>query len=281
MLDKKKSIIAMIISTFGFALMSVFLKLTGDIPVVQKVVIRTYIILITLTIMMRHYGVKFVGVRHYRLLILRAIFGTLGIILNYYAIDHLILSDANILFRLSTFFLLIFSWIFLGEKFSLNQVIAIVIAFIGVLFIIKPQLNIDIIPYLIALVGATFAAGAYTVVRALGNKEEPMVVVFFFASFTSIVLTPIAIMGFQPMDGKQIVFSILAGLSAAIAQVGVTYAYKHAPASEVSIYNYFGVIFSTFFSIFIFGVVPDLYSFIGYAIVLGTAYYMWKLTVSK
>ncbi len=277
MSDKQKSIIAMLISTLGFSLMGVFIKLTGDIPVMQKVIFRTYVIVITIFFMMRHYKVSFKGMKHYKLLVLRSALGTMGIIFNYYAVDHLLLSDANILFRLSTFFLLFFSWIFLKERISLKQFFLILTAFIGVIFIIKPQMNVDLFPYLVAILGAVFAASAYTVVRILGSKEQPMVVVFFFAAFTSVVLTPIAITNFVPMTPLQVLFAIGAGLGASMGQVGVTYAYKHAPAKDVSIYGYFGVIFSAIFSVFIFDAIPDLYSIIGYVIIFVTAYLMFKL----
>jgi len=279
MTDKTKSILAMLISALGFTIMGTFIKLTGDIPVMQKVVFRTYIIVITVALMMGHYKVSIRGIRHFKLLTLRSVLGTFGIILNYYALDHLILSDASILFRISTFMLLLFSYIFLGEKINLNQFLTIVAAFIGVLFIVRPQMNLVIIPYIAALLGATFAAGAYTVVRALGDKEEPLAVVFFFAAFTSVVLTPVAIVIYQPMTLLQIVYATLAGLGAAIGQVGVTYAYKHAPAKEVSIYGYFGVIFSAIFSLVIFGTFPDVFSLIGYVIIFATAFHMYRMNL--
>lgn len=277
MTDKQKSIIAMLISSFGFALMGVFIKLTGDIPTLQKVVIRTYMVLITVYMMMRYYKVPLKGVRHFKLLTLRSLLGTFGIFLNFYALDNLILSDASILFRISTFVLLFFSWVFLGEKINIRQFLTIGMAFVGVIFIIKPQFDVSIIPYIASLLGASFAAGAYTVVRALGSKEKPLIVVFFFAAFTSLVITPYMIFNFVPMTGLQWLYAVCAGLGASIGQVGVTYAYKHAPAKEVSIYGYFGVIFSAILSFFIFDALPDFYSFIGYAIIFASGYYMYYM----
>lgn len=275
--DKQKSIAAMLISTFGFSWMGVFVKLTGDIPVMQKVVIRTYIILIAVYLMTRFYHVSIKHISHIKLLTFRSILGTFGIIFNYYAVDHLLLSDASILFRFSTFFLLFFSWFFLKEKMTRNQLLLFFVAFIGVLMIVKPAFDVVIIPYLIALLGAAFAAGAYTVVRILGNKEDPLLVVFFFAAFTSIVLTPIVIWQFTPMTPLQWVYAILAGLSAAVGQVGVTVAYKHAPAKEVSIYNYTGVIFSAIFGFFLFDTLPDTLSFFGYLLIFASGYIMYRM----
>jgi len=276
MTSKQKSIVAMIFSTLGFALMGVFLKLTGDIPIIQKVVFRTVIILMATLVMMYQNKVKIRGRHHHGLLILRSLTGTGGILMNYYAVDHLLLSDASVLFRLSTFILILFSWIFLGEKISLYQMLSVSIAFIGVLFVVKPQFSVEIFPYLIAIAGATFAAGAYTALRVLGQKEHPLFSVFYFASFTTIVLLPFFIIRFVPMTGIQVLYAVLAGLSATIGQVGISVAYKYAPAKEVSIYGYLGILFSAVFSIFIFGSEPDIFSYIGYVIIFGSAYYMYS-----
>ena len=43
--------------------------------------------------------------------ILRSLFGTIGILCNFYAIDHLVLADASMLNKMSPFFVLLFSWL--------------------------------------------------------------------------------------------------------------------------------------------------------------------------
>ena len=48
---------------------------------------------------------------------MRSVCGTLGILCNYYAIDHLMLADASILNKLSPFFAILFSFILLKEKY--------------------------------------------------------------------------------------------------------------------------------------------------------------------
>lgn len=276
MTNKQKSITAMMISAFGFAWMGVFVKLAGDIPVVQKAWIRSIIIMLTTFIMFKMSGLKFKDIGHRRLLLLRSTFGTIGILLNYYALDRLILSDASVLFRLSTVLLLIFCRIFLHEKINVIQLTAIIIAFIGVMFVIKPAFSVEIVPYIAAFLGATFAAAAYTTVRKLGKSEHPLSVVVFFATFTCLVLTPYVLINYEPMAINQLIYAVLAGLCASIGQVGVTAAYKYAPAKEVSIYGYFSVVFSAILSIFIFEMVPDTLSFIGYGIIFASAYFTYR-----
>ena len=69
----------------------------------------------------------------------------------------------------------------------------------------------------------------------------------------------------------QLVFLLLAGLCASGGQFFITAAYSKAPAKEISIYDYSQIIFSTIISLIIFRDVPDLMSFLGYAVIIGAA----------
>lgn len=279
--EKKYAIAMMLISALGFSFMAIFVKLAGDVPVVQKSIFRTTVIMIISGIIFYKRNQRLRDITHYKLLAIRVIAGTIGIILNYYAIDHLILSDANIIFRLSTVMIIILSAIFLGEKLNAIQLLATVIAFFGISFIVKPQLTIEVIPYIIALSGAFAAAVAYTSLRALGGKVKPTAIVFIFSAFTTIVLAPYVIINFQPMQPRQWLYLVLAGLSAAVGQYGITLAYKHAPASEVSIYNYYGVVFTTILGMIFFNQYPDIWNYIGYFIVFISSYVLYKYNINK
>ncbi|MCR1875550.1 DMT family transporter [Paraclostridium bifermentans] len=274
--DRNKGIVFIILSAFGFAMMSAFIKLSGDLPSIQKTFFRNLVsCIIAFSLILKYKESAFGNKENRKILILRSIFGTLGIILNFYAIDRLVLSDANMLNKLSPFFVIIFSAIFLKEKIKSNQAIAVIIAFIGALFIIKPTLNFVIIPYVAGILGAIFAAAAYTCLRVLGGKEKFYTVVFFFSLFSTVSIFPFAIMAYKSMTIIQFVYLVLGGVFASIGQFGVTLAYKYAPAKEISIFDYSNIIFSAIISILVFNVIPDKYSFIGYIIIFSASYYMF------
>lgn len=274
--DRNKGIVFIILSAFGFAMMSAFIKLSGDLPSIQKTFFRNLVsCIIAFSLILKYKESAFGSKENRKILILRSIFGTLGIILNFYAIDRLVLSDANMLNKLSPFFVIIFSAIFLKEKIKSNQAVAVIIAFIGALFIIKPTLNFAIIPYVAGILGAIFAAAAYTCLRVLGGKEKFYTVVFFFSLFSTVSIFPFAIMAYKSMTIIQFVYLVLGGVFASIGQFGVTLAYKYAPAKEISIFDYSNIIFSAIISIVVFNVIPDKYSFIGYIIIFSASYYMF------
>ena len=127
-------------SAFCFALMNMFVRMAGDLPSIQKSFFRNFIALIIAFIVLIRTDEKFkFNKKNLPELLLRSIFGTMGILCNFYAIDHLVLSDASMLNKLSPFFAVICSYFVLKEKVKPFQALAVIVAFIGALFIIKPQ----------------------------------------------------------------------------------------------------------------------------------------------
>lgn len=276
--NRSKGVFFIIMSALGFALMSAFIKLSGDLPSFQKTFFRNIVsVIVAFIIIVKNKGCFFGSRKNQKILIMRSIFGTLGIILNYYAIDRLVLSDANMLNKLSPFFVIIFSTLFLKEKINFKQFAAVMVAFIGAVFIIKPSFSFEMIPALVGTLGGVSAAAAYTCVRALGGKEKPDTIVFYFSLFSSLVTFPLMIMSYTHMSILQFSYLILAGVSASLGQFGITFAYKYAPAKEISIFDYSNIIFSAIISLVLFGALPDVYSIIGYIIIFSASLYMFLM----
>lgn len=274
--QRTKGIICIILSAFCFALMSCCVRLAGDLPSIQKSFFRNLVAaLFALIFLMKDIRAgKDVSINRRQLpfLLLRSIFGTIGILCNFYAVDHLVLSDASMLNKMSPFFAILCSYFVLKETITPVQGGAVLFAFIGALFIIKPTLsNMDLFPSMIGLLGGLGAGTAYTMVRRLGQTGiNKTVIVLFFSSFSCLVTLPFLIFDYHPMSGLQIAALIGAGLAAAGGQFSVTNAYCFAPAREISVYDYTQVIFSALLGFFLFGQVPDLLSLVGYVLICGT-----------
>ena len=69
---------------------------------------------------------------------------------------------------------------------------------------------------------------------------------------------------------------VMAGVSATVGQMNVTAAYSYAPAREISVFDYSQVLFAAVLGFLAFGEIPDAASFIGYAIIIGTAVVKWR-----
>lgn len=275
---KYKGVIYIILSAFFFALMSMFIRLSGDIPSFQKAFFRNFVaMVISVITMIKHHEKPVIKSGNLIYLVMRSICGTVGIICNFYAIDNLNLSDASMLNKMSPFFAIIFSFILLKEKISPVQALIVTGAFIGSVFIVKPSSEILSSPAsLVGLLGGMGAGTAYTFVRILGQKgENKSFIVLFFSAFSCLVFLPFLIFDYHDMTIKQLIFLILAGASAAGGQFSVTSAYCYAPAKEISVYDYSQLIFATILGFFVFGQIPDKLSIIGYAIIISMAVIMF------
>ena len=266
-----------IADSFFFSLMTLFVRLSGDIPTMQKCFFRNAFAAIIAVIALARTDEKF-HIKKGSLpgLFARSICGGLGMILNFYAIDRIGLADANILNKMSPFSAIIASIFILKEIPKKADWIAVIIAFVGAIFIIKPSVNVASLYALAGLLGGLGAGVAYTFVRKLGQQgERGPVIVAFFSMFTSCLCLPFMIADFHPMSGMQWIFLILAGLSAAGGQFTVTAAYKYAPAKNISVFDYSQVIFASIWGAAFFGELPDYLSVIGYVIVIGCAVVRW------
>lgn len=281
---KQKGILFIIISAFCFSLMNMFVKLAGDLPSIQKSFFRNLVALFVAAFMLRKSHLPFRWQKgNLGLLLVRAGFGTLGILCNFYAIGQLNLADASMLNKLSPFFVILFSFLFLKEKVTPAQTICVIAAFIGSLFIIKPGFAFaSAFPALLGFLGGMFAGAAYTAVRGLSLRgEKGPFIVFFFSAFSCLATLPVLLFDYTPMSLRQLFFLIMAGICASGGQFGITAAYANAPASEISIYDYTIVIFAGIWSFLLWDDIPDLLSVIGYIVIFGSSLAMFFYNRSR
>ena len=277
--DKRlKGIISIMISAAGFAGMSFFVKLSGKVPVIEKAMFRNAVALVVAYIIMRREGVSFYVEKKNRLpLFLRCLFGTVGLICNFWAIGYLKLGDSSILQKMAPFFSIVMSIFILQEKPNLTSIVSVLVALLGAAFVVKPGQGLLGLPALVGLLGGFCAGTAFTFVRKLGTHGvRGAQIVFYFSFISSIALLPICLLQFRPLSAEQLLFLTGAGLCAAVGQIFVTRAYSYAPAKEISVFDYSQVIFSAILGFVILGELPDIYSFIGYALIFSMAIWKWK-----
>ena len=113
------------------------------------------------------------------------------------------------------------------------------------------------------------AGVAYAMVRKLGQiGENKTYIVFFFSAFSCVVTLPYLLLAYEPMTWKQLLILVMAGLSAAGGQFGITSAYCYAPAKDISVYDYTQILFAAGLGFLLFAQIPDWMSLAGYLIII-------------
>lgn len=269
-----KGIVLIILSSLCFAVMTLFVKCAGDLPAVQKSFFRNLVSFFFAGVMLLKNKEDFrMPKASVPDLLLRAIFGTAAVLMYFYAVDHLVLSDATALNKMSPFFTILFSYLILKEKITKFQAFAVLAAFAGSMFVVKPSFsNISLFPATLGLLSGILAGIAYVMVRKLSERGvNSRFVVFFFSAFSCVVLLPFLIFDYHPMGLDQLGFLLLAGLFAGGGQFAVTAAYFNAPARDISLYSFSEIIFSSVLGLLVFGQLPDHWSMFGYLVIFAMA----------
>ena len=283
--NKYKGVFFILLTALSFSTMNMFVRLAGpNIPSIEKSFFRNLVSLVfSFTIIVKSRE----GFRwekgNFPLIALRSTLGTIGLICNFYAVDHLVISDASLLNKMSTFYVLIFSFLFLKEKVKPYQWICVLTAFLGSLFVVKPSFgNAAIGNYLIGALGGICAGAAYTCVRALTVRgEKKSRIVFAFSLLSCLITGPLALLDFQMMNLKEFSCLMLAGLAASAGQFSITTAYSYAPAKEIGVYDYSQILFSAVIGLFVFGEMPDALSLVGYVVIITAGVLMFFIDNGK
>ena len=278
-----RGIVHIILAAFCFMLMTLFLRLAGDLPTMEKALFRNVVAMVVAACMLLRSGGGFrvkKGCGKY--VLLRSVIGALGVICNFWAIDRLALADSNMLNKMSPFFAMLMSVFILKEIPDRFEWATLFLAFSGAVLIVKPTAGLASFPAVIGLLSGFFAGTAYTFLRKAGKKgERGPVIVFYFSFISTLIDLPFFIMDYEPMSGKQLLLLLLTGLSAMGGQLNITAAYTCAPAKEISVFDYSQVIFAMLAGFFVFSEVPDFRSLLGFVIIIGTAVAKWKYSKGK
>jgi len=204
------------------------------------------------------------------LLLLRSTLGTCGLFANFYALSHVPIAEGQTLNKTAPFFTVICAWLFLGEKAKVRQIVPLLIAFAGVVFVAKPGFAGEAaLPLGVGLFGGVCAGAAYACLRALRRREvDSSFIVMFFSAFSCLASIPFAAATFTPMTPMQVVILLGAGAGAALGQFGITAAYGFAAPRDIAVYDYSSIIFAAALGYAMFGQIPDIWSVLGFVLIV-------------
>ena len=275
--SKYAAIICMIVSALSYSIMQFCVKLTPNIPIMEKILIRNLFSMIIAFIIIKKKKLSLFGKKkNQKYLFGRTLGGYLGMNLFFIGTMQVTLSAAAIINKLSPFVVMILAYFFLKEKITKYHIIALTMALLGSWLVIKPQFNTSIMPIVILLISAILSGIAFTSLRALGDKENEYTIIFHYSFISVVISIPFLIFNFVLTDLKSTLILLSVGIFAAIGQIALTYAYKLAPASEVSIYDYSNIIFSSLIGYFFLQEQLDWIEIVGIIIIIASSVIVYK-----
>ncbi|MGN5764849.1 DMT family transporter [Acinetobacter calcoaceticus] len=198
----------------------------------------------------------------------RSIVGLAAMYGFFYAIAHLKLSNAMVFTYSSPIFIPLIAWLFLKEKVTTAMLCAAGLGFMGVFCVAKPDQGLLNWISIVGISSSLLASMAFVTVRALTQTEPPERIVFYFCLIGSLLSVIPMFWVWRPYHLHELFFLVAAGVLANVSQIFMSHAYRLAPAGQIAPVNYIAIIFAGIWGFLLWNEVPDLYSVIGFGIIL-------------
>ena len=265
----------MVVGVLSMSVMDVMAKTVGThVPVGQVVWLRfvTQAVLIGGFLMATKQ--KPFESSHLKLHALRGLATALSSFLFFLGIIHLPLADATALIQLGPVAVTVGAVLFLGEKIGRRRLAGILVAFLGAMFIIRPDTSIMSSASLYPIFG-TLGFAFYALVTRFVRMDGPWLSLFlqgFFGAIFSSLFVPFL---WKPIPVAQLPALSILVLAGIIGHLFMIKAFSSAPASIIAPFGYAGLLFATLFGLIIFKEVPDLMTMLGAMTIVSAGLYVW------
>ena len=257
----------MLVATFVFSLMTVFVKLLPEIPPLEVVFFRSIFMIIICHGMLLRLKLPVFG-NNKPLLILRGLSGTVALGLNYYLIQQVPLAAASTLIYLAPIFTTILGIYFVREKVTALQFGFFALSFSGILIIQGFDARISFFHLLVGLSCSLLMGLAYNCVRKLTRSEHPLVIMYYFPPLS----IPVTLLGmlfdWKTPEGMEWLYLLMVGVTGQLAQYWLTRAYQIAEIATVSIASYTSIIFALGLGFILFAESFNAMTYLGMLLVL-------------
>lgn len=258
-----------------FACMNALTRYADRLPAVEIAFFRAFINLIFLVPYMVRKKISFLG-RHRALLTIRGIAGFSSLVLGFYAISLIDLSDVTILWKTSAIFTAVLSAIFLKERISPLLSACIAGAFVGATLIVKPKFDVLNVPGIAALAAGFAISIVGLSIRKLHDTEESLTIIFSFCLWGTILGFLLSLNNFIIPNFREAWVLLWVGTLGAVGQLLYTDAFRHASAAQIQPYQYFEVLVAMTLGVSIWGELPDMWDILGTVLIVICGIYVYR-----
>ena len=270
--QKSKAVALMLLSSLCFSVMQIFVKLSaGEIGTFEQTFFRNLVSLFIALWMARRakLNIRKEFQNGKWAIWARSVFGFLGVVLLFYATANARQMDVAMLNKSAPVFVTLVAALLLKEKLNFVKIASVAICLVGAYVAMQPSFDSNPLPLLAALATAMVSGVAYTMVARCKDLMHPAAVVLHFSVFSTVCSVILMLPAFVLPSPGALLLLVCIGVFAAGGQLFLTYAYQLAPATEVSIYQYSGVVFNAVLGGLVLGEELTARSVLGAFIILG------------
>ena len=280
----------MFISVCAFSLMDVIVKWSDDYPVGQVLFFRGFCGIIPILFLIpKDRYLDFYKTTRPMLHFKRCLAGLIALVSIFVALRNLPLATVVSISFAAPIFITIFSIYLLKENVGIYRWLAVLVGFVGIIFITEPgfsSLNLYYIYPIIFCLGLSYVAIA---IRKLSTTEPAWLISFFF-SFSIMLLSFLSFyQGWILPSIFDLFLLSMVGILGGLANLWLSQSYKYSEVSLVSPLKYLALVFAIIFGYFIWNEIPTSKTLLGALLVIFSSiiifrremYLKKKLSVSQ
>ena len=265
----------MLTATILFVLVTAIVRYIGnEIPASQAAFIRYVIgtlILLPFIIPLIKNSIK---KRDLIIYVFRGLAHGGGVILWFYAMARIPIAEVTAISYTGPIYISIGAALFFGEKLAIRRILAIFIAFIGTLVILRPGFQEISVGQLAQVFSAPLFAISYLLSKELTKEHNSLVIVCMLSVFVTLTLAPPAISVWVQPSTQEIIGLSIVAILATLGHIALTQAIKSAPIIIIQPISFLQLVWAALIGYFIFSENVDAYVLLGGLIIITSVTYI-------
>lgn len=218
----------------------------------------------------------------YKVFFWRGAVHTIGVICWFYAMARIPLADVTAMNYMVPIYITIGAAIFLGEKIAKMRIMAVFVALLGALVILRPGFREISDGHLAMLGNSFFFASSYLLAKRLSGEVSASVVIAMMSITVTIGLFPFAMIGWITPTWSQMGYYLLVAFFATAGHYAMTRAFEVAPVAITQPVTFLSLIWASAIGYVFFGEGVDKWVIIGGAIIIAAVSFItWREALAK
>ena len=248
--------------------------LGSDMHPVQAAFIRYAIGMVLIVPIFLRVGIVGQPFSRIKLHIFRGLIHGLGVYLWFYAITRIPIAEVTALGFTAPIFTTIGAALFLSEKLHVRRVAAVLFGFAGAIVILRPGIQVVDPGAMAQIAAAPLFAASFIIAKRLTETESSSAIVAFLSIAVTLMLLPPALAVWRTPTWEELFWLFIAAIIATVAHMGLTQAFRNAELTVIQPVAFVQLVWATLLGLYAFGEEPDLWTWIGGAIIVGSATYI-------
>ncbi len=198
----------------------------------------------------------------------------IGVMLWFFAMARIPIAEVTALGYTTPIFVTVGAALFLGERFRIRRMIAVLIGVFGTLVIVRPGFVTVELGTLAQIAAAPLFAASMLVSKKLTQTESSSEIIARMSLFVTLTLMPFAIANWRTPTLEELAWLFATATLATLGHYTLTRAYQAAEITVTQPLSFLQLVWAVLLGYYVFAETPDIWTIAGSIVIVGSATYI-------